>query len=627
MAFTSTPHSRLSMAAQRAPALERLLPVWGWLRRYKRADLSADLLAGLIVAVMLVPQAMAYALLAGLPPAAGLYASILPLLLYGLLGSSRVLAVGPVAIDSLLVAAAVAPLIASAPGIVAGSPEAMAYGVQLAITLAFLVGTIELFMGLLRLGFIVNFISQPVLTGFTNAAALLIAVSQVKHLLGMKVPNSELFHEQIALLIANLGSINWATVAISALSLGVLLFFRGPLGKLLRARGWGEQSALTVTRTAPLVAVLLGVLLVRGLALDAGASVRVVGNVPAGLPPLTLPSFGWETLQSLLPAALAIAAVGYMEAISTAKSLARKRRESIDSDQELVALGAANLGAAFTGGYPVTGGLSRSAVNHSAGARTGLASITTSVLVAVAVLVLTPLFYSLPNAVLAAIIVVAVTNLFDWKTVRFVARYSKADFAALAVTFLAVLGMGVANGIVVGAGLSLVLYLWRTSKPHIAVVGRIGESEHYRNILRFEAQTWPDVVLVRIDESLYFANAGCLADAITAQAVQSPGVRHIVLIASAINTVDVTALDMLTGLVADLKRLGIEFHLTDVKGPVMDKLDTIGFIDQIGRDHVHLSAHEAMCALGKVKRAQTPAPAVENRSSASRMDPAGKPAL
>jgi SulP family sulfate permease len=290
-----------------------------------------------------------------------------------------------------------------------------------------------------------------------------------------------------------------------------------------------------------------------------------------------------------------------MEAISTAKSLARKRRERVDADQELVALGAANLGAALTGGYPVTGGLSRSAVNHAAGANTGLASIVTAGLIALTVLLLTPLFHALPTAALAAIIVVAVTNLFDWPTVRFVARYSRADFASLAVTFLAVLLLGVANGILVGAGASLLLYLWRTSRPHIAVVGRVGQSEHYRNVLRHEVQTWPDVALLRIDESLYFANAGCLADAIMTQAADKPQVKAVVLIASAINDIDASALDMLAGVVQDLKRQGVALHLTDVKGPVMDKLASSGFVETLGRDHIHLSAHEAMKALGCVR--------------------------
>jgi SulP family sulfate permease len=616
MAFTTTPTERHAIGSPRTISLRRLVPALDWMGRYQRKDLSGDLLAGLIVAVMLVPQAMAYAQLAGLPPAVGLYASIVPLLLYGVLGSSRVLSVGPVAIDSLLVAAAVGPLVAGA-GLVLGTPEAISTAIQLALTLAFMVGIIELVMGLLRLGFIVNFISQPVLVGFMNAAALVIAFSQVKTLLGVKVPSSERFFEQLWLLAINLASINWVTLAISALSIAILLFFRGPLGGLLQKWGLGPSLAMTITRSAPLLAVLVGTLLVRSFALDTTAGVRIVGAVPAGLPPLTLPSFDLATLRTLLPAALAIAAVGYMEAISTAKSLARKRRETIDSDQELVALGAANLGAAFTGGYPVTGGLSRSAVNHAAGARTGLASMTTAGLVAVAVLLLTPLFYSLPSAVLASIIVVAVTNLFDFKTVRLVARYSKADFAALLATFLSVLILGVATGILVGAALSLVLYLWRTSRPHIAVVGRLGEGEHYRNVLRYDVQTWPDVVLLRMDESLYFANAGALSDAVMAQVADECEVRHVVLIASAINTIDVTALDMLKGLVADLHRQGIDFHLTDVKGPVMDKLEAIGFVEQIGRDHVHLSAHAAMCALGKLAAPATPSTAaVPPRASA-----------
>ena len=590
MAFTSTPTGRLPIGTPNVSALKRLLPFLTWMRSYRRSDLGGDLLAGLIVAVMLVPQAMAYAMLAGLPPRTGLYASIVPLIIYGFLGSSRVLSVGPVAIDSLLVAAALAPFAAT------GSPE---YA-RLALTLALLVGIIQLLMGVLRLGFVVNFISQPVLVGFTNAAALVIALSQFKHLLGIAIPSSEQFHQQVWLLLSHLKEINWVTAGISAASITLLLFFRGLLGTLLGRWGLSSAWSMTITRGAPLLVVLLGTLLVKILHLDGGAGVRIVGEVPAGLPGLTLPTLDVGTVRALLPSALAIAAVAYMEAISTAKSLARKRRETIDSDQELVALGAANLGAAFTGAYPVTGGLSRSAVNYSAGANSGVASMVTAGLVALTVLFLTPLFYSLPNAVLASIIIVAVTNLFDWATVLHVWRYGWADFAALAITFLAVLAMGVANGILVGAALSLLLYLWRTSKPHIAVVGRVGTSEHYRNVLRFQATTWPDVVLLRIDESLYFANAGCLADAIMAQALDHAGVAHVVLIASAINDVDVSALDMLTTVAQDLKRMGIQLHLTDVKGPVMDRLACGGFVEQLGRAHFHLSAHEAMQALGRV---------------------------
>jgi SulP family sulfate permease len=590
MAFTSSPNATIPLVRQATFSIKRYLPFVGWLRHYQRGDLTGDLMAGLIVAVMLVPQSMAYAMLAGLPPKVGLYASIAPLIIYGLLGSSRTLSVGPVAIDSLLVAAAIAPLALT------GSPEYL----QLALTLAFMVGLIELVMGFLRLGFLVNFLSQPVLVGFTNAAAVVIGFSQVKHLLGLSVPSTEKFYEQVLLVAQNVIQVNWVTAAISAISIAILLFFRNRLSGLLQRKGMSERWAMSLARSAPLVVVLIGTGLVWALQLNTSAGVKIVGEVPAGLPPLTLPSLDPAIWSSLLPAALAIAAVGYMEAISTAKSLARKRREKIDSDQELVAVGAANIGAAFTSAYPVTGGLSRSAVNFSSGANTGLASIITAGLIALTVLVLTPLFYYLPNAVLAAIIVVAVTNLFDWKTPRYVFRYSKSDSLSMVVTFLAVLLLGVANGIVVGAVASLVLFIWRTSRPHIAIVGRVGQSEHYRNVLRFQVTTWPEVVVLRIDESLYFGNAGALNDAIVAQVAENPHAKAIVLICSAINTIDVSALEMLTALLQDLQRQGIELHLTDVKGPVMDKLEMIGFVDLLGPQRIHLSAHEAMKALGYV---------------------------
>jgi SulP family sulfate permease len=495
-----------------------------------------------------------------------------------------------VAIDSLLVAAALAPLA------VAGTPQ---YA-RLALTLAFLVGLIELALGLFRLGFLVNFVSRPVLVGFTNAAALVIALSQVKHLLGISIPSTENVVEQVVLLAQHASAINRVTAAIGLSCIALLLFFRSSLPRLLARAGLPPAAALTIARGAPLVAVLLATATVAAFGLNESAGVTIVGEVPAGLPSLTLPAFDPATLRALLPAAAAIAVVGYMEAISTAKSLASKRRERVDSDQELVALGAANLSAAFTGAYPVTGGLSRSAVNFSAGANTGLASLVTASLIAFTVLFLTPLFYYLPSAALAAVIVVAVANLFDLRTVRHVFRYSRSDALCLAVTFLAVLLLGVANGILVGAVASLVLFIWRTTRPHVAVVGRVDKSEHYRNVLRHDVETWPDVVLLRVDESLYFANAGALADAVMAQAAGNPQVKKIVLICSAVNLIDATALEMLTTLAQDLERLGIELHLTDVKGPVMDRLAAIGFVEQLGADHVHLSAHACLKALGYV---------------------------
>ncbi len=584
MAFTSAPNQRLPIGAGDAAGYAP----FGWLRHYHRSDLSGDLLAGLVVAVMLVPQSMAYAMLAGLPPQTGLYAAMLPLFVYGLLGSSRVLSVGPAAIDSLLVAAAIMPLAA------AGGPQYLG----LALTLAFLVGLIELLMGLLRLGFLVSFISQPVLVGFVNAAALVIAVSQLKTLLGIPIPSSEKFLTQAGMLLTHLDGINWATVAISLLSLAILFTFKKLLGPQLRRAGLGETASLMITRSAPLLVVLLTTAAVAIFHLDVRYGVKIVGAVPAGLPALTAPSLDLTTLRTLMPAALAIAAVGYMEAISTAKSLARKRRERIHSNQELLALGAANLSASFTGGYVVTGGLARSAVNADAGVRTGVASMTTALLVALTALLLTPLFRQLPTAALSAIIFAAVLTLVDVATPRFVFRYSRADAAAMAATFLAVLLLGVADGILVGAALSLLLYIARTSRPHVAIVGRMGESELYRNVLRHKVTTWPTVVLLRVDESLYFANVGVLADVIMAQAADNPDIREIVLICVAINSIDASALETVRTLVDDLRRVHVDVHLTDVKGPVMDKLEAIGFVEQIGRDHIHLSAHEAMQVLG-----------------------------
>lgn len=578
-------------STQNRSSLKRYFPFLDWLVHYRTSNLTGDLMAGVIVAVMLVPQAMAYAMLAGLPPKVGLYASIAPLIIYGLLGSSRTLAVGPVAIVSLLVAAGVSPL---------AEPGSAVY-IQLAITLAFLVGLIQLVMGLVRLGFLVNFLSHPVLVGFTNAAAIVIGFSQVKHLLGIKIPSTEQFYEQVIVVAQNVGSTNLVTLGIGLTSIAILFGFRQGLATLLKRTGLPEAVVMPICKSAPLVVVLLGTVLVRGFALDATAGVKIVGEVPTGLPGVSMPTLDLSLWRLLLPTALAISFVGYMESISVAKSLARKRREKIDADQELVALGVANFGATFLGGYPVTGGLSRSVVNFVAGANTGLASMITALLIGLTVLFLTPLFYFLPNAVLAAIIVVAVTSLFDWKTTKHIFAYSKMDFAALLTTFLAVLALGVEDGILVGAGLSLVLFIWRTSQPHIAVVGRIANTEIYRNVRRHTVQTWPELVAMRIDESLYFANTNKLEEAILAQLAEKPTAKHVILIGTAINVIDVSALEMLESLVQDLRAIGVELHLAAIKGPVMDKLKAIGFVEAIGADHFHLSTHDAMLALGYVE--------------------------
>lgn len=567
--------------------LSRYLPFLDWLLHYRRENLVGDLMAGVIVAIMLVPQGMAYALLAGLPPQVGLYASIVPLLIYGLLGTSRTLAVGPVAIVSLLVATGVSSL--AEPG--------TAQFVQYALTLALMVGIIQTLMGMVRLGFLVNFLSHPVLSGFISAAAIVIGFSQLKHLLGFTIPRTEHFYEQILYAGQHLTQTNLITFGLGLSSIVMLLYFKTSLSRHLKLWGLAESLIVPITKSAPLVVVLVGTLLVWVFQLNTVADVRIVGDVPAGLPPLTLPSLDLNLWQLLLPTALAISFVGYMESISVAKSLASKRRQKVDANQELVALGAANFGATFTGGYPVTGGVSRSVVNFAAGANTGLASLITAGLIAITVIFLVPLFYYLPKTILAAIIMVAVFGLIDLKTLSHVWKYNKADGLSLLITFGAVLAVGVEMGILVGVAATVLLFLWRTSRPHVAVVGRLGQSETYRNVLRHPVKTCPHIVAIRVDESLYFANTKFLEDTVLTLVAEQPEIKHFVLIGIAINYIDASALETLESLNHELQDAGVEFHLAEIKGPVMDRLKAIGFVDQIGADHIHLSTYDAMKAL------------------------------
>lgn len=572
--------------------ISQYFPILNWLPLYNRENLIGDLMAGLIVAIMLVPQGMAYALLAGLPPQVGLYASIIPLIIYGILGTSRVLAVGPVAIVSLLVASSVAPLAET------GSTEY----VQLALTLALLVGIIQTLMGLVRIGFVVNFLSHPVLIGFTSAAAIVIGFSQLKHVLGVRLPNTEYFYQTVQAIVMRLAETNVVTLIIGLGSIGILLYFKMGLGQQLKRWGMKDSAAVPLTKSAPLVVVLLGTLLVWSLNLNERAGVSIVGDVPAGLPPITLPTMDLAVWKMLLPTALAISFVGYMESISVAKSLASKRRQKIDANQELIALGMANLGATLTGGYPVTGGISRSVVNFAAGAQTGLASMITALLMALSVIFLVPLFYFLPQAVLAAIIIVAVVGMVDVKGFRHVWRYNKADAASYAVTFGAVLLIGVEKGILIGVAAAMLLFVWRTSQPHIAVVGRLGDSEIYRNVLRHEVTTCPKVAAVRVDGSLYFANCKSLEDAVLGIVADQPDVEHFVLIGTAVNAIDASALETLESLHAELRDAGVQLHLAAIKGPVMDRLRTIGFTEHIGEEHFYECTHDAMKAIGCVNQ-------------------------
>jgi SulP family sulfate permease len=565
--------------------LSRWLPILDWGRHYQKENLPGDFTAGMIVASLLIPQSMAYALLAGLPAQVGLYASIVPQIIYALLGTSRLLSVAPVAVDSLMVATAVGAIAT------AGTPEYISF----ALLLALLVGVINMLMGVLRLGFLTNFLSQAVISGFISAAAILIGFSQLKHLLGLQIPQTESFWQLLTYLGQGLASTNGVTLCIGIASILILLYSKRGLASQLQRRGWSQTLTVPVTKSAPLLVVIISSLVVWQLHLDQIAGVRVVGEIPTGLFPLTIPNL--DGVPTLLPAAVAISFVGFMEAYGVGKYLASQRREKVDANQELIALGAANLGAAFSGGYPVTGGLSRSVVNFSANAQTPLASIITAVIITLTVLFLTPLFYFLPQASLAAIILVAVSNLLDLATLKRLWIYNKADAIAWLTTFVAVLATRVEIGILIGAGMSILLHLWRTSRPHVAIVGRLGDTEHFRNVQRHPVTTYPHILAVRIDASLYFVNTKFLEDYILQAVSEHPEVQHLVLVCSAVNFIDGSALETLKRLIIDLKTRGVEFYLSEVKGPVLDQLQRAGFVEEVGQDHLFLTTDQAVRTL------------------------------
>lgn len=597
----------------------RLIPALEWGRHYRRADFSADLVAGLIVTIMLIPQSMAYALLAGLPPQVGLYAAILPLVAYALFGSSHALAVGPVAVVSLLV-------FATLQGVAApGSPEMLGA----ALVLAAMSGIILVVLGVFRLGFLANFLSHPVLSGFITAAGILIAMSQFKHILGVQTQGKTLI-ALVQSLADQVHAINPPTVTIGVSAMVSLWWARRWLKPLLIRLGAMKRHADILSKTALMVAVIASTAVVSMFGAEA-LGVKIVGDIPRGLPSITVPAFDPDLWLALLPAAALISVVGFVESVSVAHTLAARKRKRIEPDRELVGLGAANLAAAFTGGYPVTGGLSRSVVNFDAGSATPLAGVLTAGGIALTTLLFTPLFYNLPHAVLAAIIIVAVMSVIDIKGLKRTWTYSKTDFAASAVTILGVLGLGVEPGIIAGLVLSLILYLWRTSRPHMAVVGQVPGTEHFRNILRHPVVTSAGVLTVRVDESLYFANARHLEDRLYAFIAERPSIRHVVLMCPAINFIDASALESLETINERLSTAGVKFHLSEVKGPVMDALERSDFFRHFTGE-VFLSQHAAMQALDPITtkradRGERPRPPAkgDQQSKVERFPGAGDP--
>ena len=566
------------------PDLRRYLPILDWGRRYNRAAFSNDLIAAVIVTIMLIPQSLAYALLAGLPPEAGIYASIAPIILYAIFGTSRALAVGPVAVVSLLTASAI--------GQVAEQGTA-GYAVA-ALTLAFLSGGFLILLGVLRLGFLANFLSHPVIAGFITASGILIATSQVKHILGVSAHGHTL-PQMLSSIATHLDEINWITVIIGVSATAFLFWVRKNLKPTLRRLGTPGLLADILTKAGPVAAVVTTTVAVWGLGL-ADQGVKIVGAVPQSLPPLTMPGLTPELVQALLMPAILISVIGFVESVSVAQTLAAKKRQRIDPDQELIGLGAANIGAAFTGGYPVTGGFARSVVNFDAGAETPAAGAFTAVGLAIAAVSLTPLVYFLPNATLAATIIVAVLSLVDMSILQKTWGYARADFIAVAMTILLTLGLGVEVGVASGVTISVLLHLYKTSRPHVAEVGLVPSTQHFRNINRHNVVTEPSVVILRVDESLYFVNARFLEDLIQKRVSDGETIRHVVLMFSAVNDVDFSALESLEAINHRLTDMGVGLHLSEVKGPVMDRLKKSHLIDTLN-GQVFLSQYDAWVAL------------------------------
>ena len=589
-----TPQDRRGITAMK---LARYLPILEWRRGYGGVTLTNDLVAAAIVTIMLIPQSLAYAMLAGLPPEIGLYASILPIIAYALFGTSRALAVGPVAVISLMTLTAASAV--AAPG----SAEFIAA----TLVLALLSGLILIVMGVLRLGFLANLLSHPVVSGFITASGIIIATSQLKSLLGIKA-SGEALPELVTTLIENAKDTNPYTLAIGVIATGFLFWVRKGLKPMLVGFGLAARPADLVAKAGPIVAVALSILAVIAFDLEA-KGVKVVGDIPQSLPPFTVPFFDAELWQRLAIPALLLSIIGFVESVSVAQTLAAKKRQRIVPDQELIGLGAANVAAAFSGGYPVTGGFARSVVNFDAGAETPAAGAFTAIGILLAALFLTPLLASLPIATLAGTIIVAVLSLVDFKTPRAIWHYSKADFAAMAATIAVTLLIGVEPGVMAGVGLSLALFLWRTSRPHAAIVGRVPETEHFRNVKRHKVFTDPRILTIRIDESLTYLNARWLEEFVLEEIAAHPKLKHLILMASAVNAIDASALESIEAINHRMADAGVRLHLSEVKGPVMDALERAHFLHELtGR--VWLSQNEAFEAVLEIanreEETQTP---------------------
>ncbi len=544
------------------------LPILDVIRDYQRLDFHHDLVAGLVVGMITVPQAIAYAFLAGLPPEAGLYACLVPMVIYAILGSSRQLVVGPVAVAALMVAAAV-------------GEYAPAYSdAYLGITtvLSVQAGIILWLLRLSNMGGAVNLLSHPVIVGFVNAAALLIIISQLGPLMGIPSDPGLNPLDRLIQYGATLDRLNPTAVAVGLGSGAGMWLIHRHLTTALGLFGIDLPKDHPISRLGPLIVAVAAIAAVWAGELHSAFDVAVIGEIPGGLPALTLPPFDWDLWLNLLPTSTMIALVAFVESFSIGTTLATRQRTRVNSHQELIALGAANIGAAFTGAYPVAGSFSRSSVNFQAGARTQVSSLVCAVVIMLTLLFFTPLFTLMPHAALAAIVIVSVLGLMDFTSIRTHWKVHRDDSITQLATLITVLAFGVETGLITGVALSIAFFVRRVAKPHIAIVGRIRDSEHFRATRRHDVETFAHVAAIRVDESLFFANANQVENKLLKIIQRRPGTRHVLLVCNAINMIDVSGLEMLYRMNQNLERMGITLHLSEVKGPVMAQLEATDFI-------------------------------------------------
>ena len=561
--------------------LAKYLPASVWLKTYNKTSFKNDTVASLIFTIMVIPQSLAYAMLAGLPAITGLYASILPSILYSLFGTSRSLAVGPVALTSVMTASAILPFATT------GSE----HYATIAILLAFMSGVFLMVLSLLKLGFLTNLLSHPVVSGFISASALLIVIGQVKYLLGIESSGSTLL-PLASSLYGHASEVNLPTLTLSTVAIIALLIMRRYFARFLEKCGCSQQYVQLFGKSGPVLVVVLTTVTVAWLSLDE-MGVSIIGAVPSTPLGLNFKQLSWQLVKELLPNAVLISIVGFIGSVSVAQSFAAKRRQDIDPNQELVGLGLANIGSAVCGAFPVTGGFSRTVLNADCGSTSPMTGIISAFFILLTLLFLTPLFYYLPKAILAAIISLSMLQLVSVADLKDLWRFSKKEASLLIITFSVVMVEGMETGLIVGVVLSILFFLWHTSHPHIAIVGRLPGTEHYRNVQRFAVETHPTILTVRIDENLFFANARVFEERLQYLVSQNREIKHLVLMCTAINMIDASALQSLEKIVDRLKDSGVKLHLSEVKGPIMDRLKDSTLIEHLS-GKIFISQHEAI---------------------------------